>query len=136
MKVVFLTLDEVIALHADQIDRYGGRPGIKDLGLLRSALGTPSANFEGRFLHEGLHEMAAAYLFHIVRNHPFVDGNKRVGFMVLLAFLGLSSRRLDAIAQDVEDLVLGIARGRVSKAEAAVFVQRHLRSTRGSTTRE
>jgi death-on-curing protein len=127
VKVVFLTLDEVIALHADQIERYGGRPGIRDLGLLQSALGTPSATFEERFLHEGLHEMAAAHLFHIVRNHPFVDGNKRVGLMVLLAFLGLNSRRLDANAQEVEDLVLGIARGRVSKAETAVFVQQHLR---------
>lgn len=127
MTVAFLTLDEVIALHADQIERYGGRPGIRDLGLLQSALGTPSATFEGRFLHEDLHEMAAAHLFHIVRNHPFVDGNKRVGLMVLLAFLGLNSRRLDANAQEVEDLVLGIARGRVSKAETAVFVQQHLR---------
>jgi death-on-curing protein len=127
VKVAFLTLDEVIALHADQIERYGGRPGIRDLGLLQSALGTPSATFEGRFLHEDLQEMAAAHLFHIVRNHPFVDGNKRVGLMVLLAFLGLNSRRLDANAREVEDLVLGIARGRVSKAEAAVFVQQHLR---------
>jgi len=127
VKVVFLTLDEVIALHADQIERYGGRPGIRDLGLLQSALGTPSATFEGRFLHEGLHEMAAAHLFHIVRNHPFLDGNKRVGLMVLLAFLGLNSRRLDANPREVEDLVLGIARGRVSKAEAAVFVQQDLR---------
>ena len=131
MKVVFLTLDEVIALHADQIERYGGRPGIRDLGLLQSALGTPSATFEGRFLHEDLHEMAAAHLFHIVRNHPFVDGNERVGLMVLLAFLGLNSRRLDANAQEVEDLVLGIASGRVSKAEATVFVQQHLRPRSG-----
>jgi death-on-curing protein len=67
--------------------------------------------------------MAAAHLFHVVRNHPFVDGNKRVGLMVLLAFLGLNSRRLDANPREVEDLVLGIARGRVSKAEVAVFVQ-------------
>jgi death-on-curing protein len=128
VKVVFLTLDEVIALHSDQIERYGGRAGIRDLGLLQSALGTPSATFEGRFLHEGLHEMAAAYLFHVVRNHPFVDGNKRVGLMALLAFLGLNARRLDATPRDVEELVQGIASGRVSKAEAAVFVQRHLRS--------
>jgi death on curing protein len=131
VKVVFLTLDEVIALHADQIERYGGRPRIRDLGLLQSALGTPSATFERRFLHEDLHEMAAAHLFHIVRNHPFVDGNKRVGLMVLLAFLGLNSRRLDANAHEVEDLVLGIARGRISKAEAAVFVQQHLRPRSG-----
>ena len=122
MKVVFLTLDEVIALHADQIERYGGRPGIRDLGLLQSALGTPSATFEERFLHESLQEMAAAHLFHIVRNHPFGDGNKRVG---------LNSRRLAANAQEVEDLVLGIARDRVSKAEAAVFVQQHLQPRSG-----
>ncbi len=131
MKVVFLTLDEVMALHADQIERYGGRPGIRDLGLLQSALGTPSATFEGRFLHEDLHEMAAAHLFHIVRNHPFVDGNKRVGLMDLLAFLGLNSRRLDANAREVEDLVRSIARGRVSKAETAVFAQQHHRPRSG-----
>jgi death-on-curing protein len=71
--------------------------------------------------------MAAAYLFHVVRDHPFVDANKRVGLMILLAFLGLNSRRLAANPQDLERLVLGIASGRVSKAEAAVFVQQHLR---------
>ena len=130
MKVVFLTLDEAIALHADQIERYGGRPGIRDIGLLQSALGVPSATFEARFLHEGLHEMAAAYLFHIARDHPFVDGNKRAGLVMLLAFLGLNSRWLDAEAHDVERLVQGVASGRVSKAEAAVFVQQHLRTRR------
>jgi death on curing protein len=67
MKIVFLTLDEAIALHADQIERYGGRPGIRDLSLLQTAVGVPSATFEGRFLHEGLHEMAASYLDHVVR---------------------------------------------------------------------
>ena len=127
MKVVFLTLDEAIALHADQIERYGGRPGIRDLGLLQSALGIPSATFEGRFLHEGLHEMAAAYLYHVVRNHPFVDGNKRVGLVMLLAFLGLNSHWHDAEPVEVERLVQGTANGTTSKAEAAVFVQQHLR---------
>ena len=131
MKVIFLTLDEAIALHADQIERYGERSGIRDLGLLQFALGVPSATFEGRFLHEGLHEMAAAYLFHVVRNHPFVDGSKRVGLMILLAVLGLNSRRLAANPQDLEHLVQGIAGGRVSKAEAAVFVQQHLRPRSG-----
>lgn len=130
MKVVFLTLDEAIALHADQIERYGGRPGIRDLGLLQSARGVPSATFEGRFLHEGLHEMAASYLYHVVRNHPFVDGNKRVGLVMLLAFLGLNSYWLDAEPVEVERLVQGIANGTTSKAETAVFVQRHLRIRR------
>jgi death-on-curing protein len=128
VKVAFLTLDEVLALHADQIERYGGRPGIRDVGLLQSALGVPAATFDGRFLHEGLHEMAAAYLFHIVRNHPFIDGNKRTGLMVVLAFLGLNAHWLNADPRDVERIVLGVASGKVSKAEAAVFLQRHLRT--------
>lgn len=75
--------------------------------------------------------MAAAYLFHIVRNHPFVDGNKRVGLVILLAFLGLNSRWIDANPLEVERLVQGIASGTTSKAEAAVFAQKHLRTRRG-----
>ena len=131
MKVVFLTLDEVVALHADQIERYGGRPGIRDVGLLQSALGVPTATFEGRFLHEGLHEMAAAYLFHLVRDHPFIDGNKRAGLVALLAFLGLNSRWLVADAKALGNLVQGVAAGKISKAEVAVFVQRHIRAWPG-----
>lgn len=130
MKVVFLTLDEVLALQADQIERYGGRPGIRDLGLLQSALGTPRATFGGRFLHGSLHEMAAAYLFHLVRDHPFIDGNKRVGLAALLAFLGLNSRWLEADPGELENLVRDVAANKLSKAEVAVFVQRHMRPRR------
>ena len=130
MTVVFLTLDEVLALHADQIERYGGRPGIRDIGLLQSALGVPTATFEGRFLHGSLHEMAAAYLFHLVRDHPFVDGNKRVGLAALLVFLGLNSLWLEADPAELEHLVREVAAGKISKAEIAVFVQRHIRTRR------
>lgn len=126
MHVVFLTLDEVLALHADQIERYGGRPGIRDIGLLDSALHAPSATFGGQFLHANLWEMAAAHLYHIARNHPFIDGNKRVGLMAMLAFLGLNSLRLDAPEGELFELVAGVAAGKVSKAEAAIFVQRHV----------
>lgn len=128
MSVVFLTLDEVLALHADQIERYGGRPGIRDITLLQSALGVVSATFEGRFLHEGIHEMAVAHLFHLARDHPFVDGNKRVGLAALLAFLGLNSGWLDTRPEELGRLVQGVAAGQVSKAEAAVFVQQHIRA--------
>ena len=123
----FLSLDEVLALHGDQLERYGGRAGIRDVGLLQSALGMPSATFDRRLLHGSLHEMAAAYLFHLVQNHPFVDGNKRVGLMALLAFLGLNDHWLDADPEELERLVLGVASGRISKPEVAVFVQRHTR---------
>jgi death-on-curing protein len=76
---VFLTLGEVIEIHRDQIERYGGDPGIRDLSRLQSVLATPVAGFGGRYLHTDLFAMAAAYLFHITQNHPFVDGNKRAG---------------------------------------------------------
>ena len=125
MRVVFLTLDEVLALHADQIRRYGGSDGVRSVELLESALAVPAATFAGNYLHGSLHEMAAAYLFHLVKNHPFVDGNKRAGLIAMLAFLGLNDLRLDAEEADLTDLVLGVADGRVSKAEVAVFVKNH-----------
>jgi death-on-curing protein len=127
VRLRFLSLDEMLALQADQIERYGGRSGIRDIGLLQSALGMPSVTFDGRYLHGSLHEMAAAYLFHIVQNHPFVDGNKRAGLIALLAFLGLNGQWLQTDPEELEHLVRDVASGRVSKPEVAVFVQRHLR---------
>ncbi len=122
---VFLTLDEALAIHADQMRRYGGAPGVRDLGLLRSALAMPAATFGGEFLHTTLPEMAAAYLFHIARNHPFVDGNKRAALMSALVFLGLNGLRLEARPDAIFDLVQGVAAGRLDKAEVAVFLRRH-----------
>ncbi len=75
----FLSLEEVLTLHADQLERYGGAAGIRDLGLLESAVETPRATFDGEFLHDGLFAMAAAYAFHIAESQAFVDGNKRSG---------------------------------------------------------
>lgn len=122
---VLLTLDEALAIHADQLRRYGGAPGVRDLGLLRSALAMPAATFEGEFLHTTLPEMAAAYLFHIARNHPFVDGNKRAALMSALVFLGLNGLQLEARPDAIFDLVQGVAAGRLDKAEVAVFLRRH-----------
>ena len=130
MAVVFVTLDEGLALHADQVERYGGRLGVRDIGLLESALATPAATFGGQFLHVSIHEMAAAYLFHLVGNHPFLDGNKRTGLMVMLAFLGLNGLRLRADPDELTDLVLGVVEGKVSKAEVAVFLERYVRPRR------
>lgn len=119
----FLTLDEVLAIHADQIRRYGGRTGLRDLGLLQSALGMPETTFEGEFLHGTAFEKAAAYLFYIARNHPFVDGNKRTSLMCALVFLGLNGWRLEAQSEALYELVDGVAAGSVDKAEVAVFLR-------------
>lgn len=121
----FLSLDEVLALHADQIARYGGSPGVRDLALLESALAAPRATFGREWLHPTLPEMAAAYLFHVVRNHPFVDGNKRSGLVTAIAFLGLNDLWLDAEEDELVALVTGVAEGRLGKAEAAVFLKAH-----------
>ncbi len=126
LRPVFLTLDEVLALHADQLERYGGDPGVRDVGLLESALATPRATFGGAFLHGSLPEMAAAYLFHLVGNHPFVDGNKRVGLAAAIAFLGLNALWLEAQPDDLAELVLRVARGEATKAEVAEFVREHV----------
>lgn len=122
---VFLRLDEVLALHEDQIRRYGGSSGVRNLDLLSSALGTVSASFGGEFLHTSLFEMAAAYLFHIAGNHPFVDGNKRTALAAALVFLWMNDVEVEAAEDDLTDLVLGVAEGRISKAEVAVFLRTH-----------
>lgn len=84
---VFLTLDEVLEIHGQQIQRYGGSAGLRDPAGLESAVGTPQATFGGEFLHPSIPAMAAAYLFHLCQNHAFIDGNKRVGANAAIAFL-------------------------------------------------
>lgn len=127
MPPVFLTLAEVLEIHQDQIHRYGGTPGIRDLRLLLSAIGTPAATYAGEFLHADVVEMAAAYLFHLVRNHPFLDGNKRTGAVAALIFLDLSGWDFTAPADDLAETVWAVARGEMGKAEVAVFLHRWAR---------
>ena len=127
MNPTFLSLDEVLALHADQISRYGGETGIRDLALLRSAIAMPQAMFAGEWLHPSLPEMAAAYLFHLVRNHPFVDGNKWAGLICALVFLGLNDAEVVAKPDELLEVVLGVAEGRTDKAQVAVFLRDNTR---------
>jgi len=122
MATLFLSLDEVMAIHAHQIARYGGPLGLRDRGLLESALAMPSAEFGGEALHPSLAEQAAAYLFHLVKNHPFLDGNKRVGLACCLVFLRLNGLTVRANDDDLVDLVVGVAEGRQSKPDVAVFL--------------
>jgi death-on-curing protein len=122
-KPVFLFLDEVLALHGEQIERYGGATGLRDLGLLESALAAPRAAFGREYLHASLPEMAAAYLYHVVRNHPFLDGNKRAGLAASIAFLGMNGLWLESDPEVLTDLVLGVAEGRTARAEVAEFIR-------------
>ena len=125
MSPIFLNLSEVLRIHRDQIERYGGEPGIRDLGLLQSALAMLAAGFGGRFLHNDLFEMAAAYLFHITRNHPFVDGNKRTGAVCALVFLELNDMEINAGEDALVEMVTAVAEGRMEKEAIADFLRKH-----------
>lgn len=124
---VFLTLDEVLAIHEDQLRRYGGGSGLRDERLLASALGAVEATFDGALLHASLEEMAAAYLVGIVRNHPFVDGNERTALSCALAFLWMNDREIEASDDELVALVLDVVGGRATKADVAVLLRRRLR---------
>lgn len=119
----FLSLGEVLAIHRDQIARYGGSPGIQDMDLVKSAAAMPSATYGGEFLHTDIFEMAAAYLFHIVKNHPFMDGNKRAGAVAALVFLDLNGYDFNAPEDVFAEMVLAVARGEMDKARVAVFIR-------------
>ena len=125
---IFLSLGEVLEIHRDQIERYGGDLGIRDLGLLQSALAMPAAGFGGRYLHTDLFEMAAAYLFHITQNHPFVDGNKRTGAVASLVFLLINGIDIEADEEEFEITVLGVAEGKIDKSAVAEFFRKNSRS--------
>jgi death-on-curing protein len=135
---MFLRLAEVLAIHEDQIHRYGGAAGVRDVRLLISALAMPAASYAGQRLHGDLHEMAAAYLFHLVQNHAFVDGNNRVGAVAPDVFLSLNDVELVAKVDEYADLVLGVASGQVSKSSLVEFFRGHTvahRPTRRPPTR-
>lgn len=116
MEPLFLSLDEVLEIHAQQIDLYGGLGGVRDLAGLESAVATPRATFGGQFLHPSVPSMAAAYLFHICQNHPFVDGNKRTGANAAITFLLINDWNLDFSEDELVDLVLSVASGKTSKS--------------------
>ncbi len=121
----FLSLPDVLLAHADQIARYGGDPSVRDMGLLESAIAQPQATFGGTFLHEFPFHMAAAYLFHIVQNHPFVDGNKRSGAVAALLFLELNNIEIDAPAGSIYEQTIAVANGLAGKLELATFFRNH-----------
>lgn len=121
----FLTVEEVLLIHLDQLGQYGGLAGVRDMGLLESALAMPTATYAGEYLHQTLFEMAAAYLFHIVCNHPFLDGNKRTGTVAALVLLSLNGITFEADEIAFENLVRSVAEGNATKTLVAEFLQKH-----------
>jgi death-on-curing protein len=125
MDIQFLDLDDVLMIHADQIDRYGGSAALRDQGLLESAIAMPNASFFGQRVHADLFVIAAAYLYHIVMNHPFVDGNKRTGTVCALAFLEINGIEVTSDNPTLAEFVLQVAQSRKNKEQIATFLQTH-----------
>lgn len=115
----FLEVDDVLDLHLQQLARFGGASGLRDRGLLESAVAQPQMTADGEFIHPDVFAMAAAYLFHIVRNHAFVDGNKRTGLLACLVFLDLNDHPLEHDTDGLYRLTLGVADGSINRPEVA-----------------
>ena len=123
MKPIFLTVDSVLAIHNESLRRYGGLEGIRSLDLLESAVAQPRAGFGGEFLHPDLFMMAAAYLFHLVKNHPFLDGNKRTGLACALSFLDENGAPIEIVTLKLYESTMAVAEGRLEKEELAALLQ-------------
>ncbi len=119
----FLTLAEVVEIYNNQIEMYGGRTGIRDLGLLQSAIAQPQATFSGGWLHEDIFMMAAAYAFHICSNHPFIDGNKRTALTSALVFLQVNNIDCNDPDQKLLGATLQMANGTLKKEEFAKILR-------------
>ena len=123
---MFLSVSDVIEIHDRIITEFGGHGGLRDRGLLESAVAMPHATFSGRYLHLKLSDMAAAYHFHLCANHPFVDGNKRVAVTAAEVFLLANGLELDCTDRELVEITLGIASGSITKEQVTRFYAVHL----------
>ena len=128
----YLTLAEVLALHRLVVEETGGSTGIRDLGALQSAVAQPRVTFEGRELYPSLESKATALCFSLVMNHPFVDGNKRIGHAAMETFLVLNGSELEASVDEAERAMLGLAAGNLTREQLLEWIQSHVRPVRRS----
>jgi death-on-curing protein len=122
----YLALDQVLELHKRVIEESGGSAGIRDVGALESALGQPQMTFDGEELYPTLVEKASALGFSLVLNHPFVDGNKRVGHAAMEIFLMLNGYEINASVDEQESVILRLAAGDLKREEFGDWVKTHL----------
>ena len=123
----YLSLEEVLELHRLVLRQSGGLEGVRDLGGLESAVAQPQMTFDGQDLYPCLPTKAAALGFSWIRNHPFVDGNKRIGHLAMEMFLVLNGHELDAGVDEQERIILGLAAGEPSREEFTGWVRSGMR---------
>jgi death-on-curing protein len=122
-EIIFLTLEEVKTLHADQLANYGGSEGFIDQRVVESAIAQPQAGMFGEYLHKDLAEMAAAYLFHLAASQGFVDGNKRTAVACADVFLNLNGYDLQCTPIELYEVTMRVANGAMGKQDIADWIR-------------
>lgn len=125
-QIVFMLLEDVLLLHKKVMERFDSKIAlVRDRGLLESAVAQAQASAFGEYLHKDIYEMAAAYCYHIIKNHPFVDGNKRTGLLTALTFLAKNGIEINATFDELYIFALDVASSKISKEAIAKFFMNH-----------
>lgn len=126
--ILYISVEQIEALHASQLETYGGLGGLRDRGALESAAARPAKTFGGEDLYPDLAAKAAALMHSLVMNHPFVDGNKRVGAHAAIVFVVLNRSDLDVFSDELVELTLAVARGEVDAESLAIWFRQRISS--------
>jgi death-on-curing protein len=125
MTTKFIPEELVLVIHADLLQRYGGQPGVRDRGLLESALAQPRMTAGGKEIHKTVFDKAAAYGFHLCNNHPFIDGNKRVAFVIMDVFLQKNGWEIVSSEEEAYTMMVALASGKLTRAQLASWLKEH-----------
>ena len=120
---LFLTLAEILEVHRELLESHGGRGGVRDIGLLESAIAMPQSGAGGEYHHRSIFDMAAAYAFHIVENQPFIDGNKRAALAAALVFLEISDTLIDDPKGKLYDATMALSSKKMNKSRLAEMLE-------------
>ena len=119
----YLSIEEIVAIHYQVVNIYGGSQGVRDFGLLHSAVERPKASFGGNDLYDSIYAKAAALLHSLVMNHPFVDGNKRTAFVSVARFLAINNVLMTSDKEKVIQLILKIEKEKLSIKDISLWLQ-------------
>ena len=123
--MILLSREQILYLHSKLINATGGIDGIRDEGLLDSALQTPFQAFGGEELYPSVSRKAARLCYGLIQNHAFYDGNKRIGVYVMLVFLELNGMEIDCVNEELVALGLGVASGEIQDEDIVIWILSH-----------
>lgn len=122
---IFLTLEQILLIHEDQVDKYGGSHGVRDFGLLESAVMRPQTTFGGIYLYKSIFNKATALMHSLLLNHPFMDGNKRTAVVAVLTFLEINQHEVIATQEEIVGLAKDVENKKISQEELVSWLKKH-----------